>query len=261
MTFTTVQSRLVDGAGQPLPAHAVTAHLVSPAGAFYGDGTAEVIGVTAVTTGRDGSWELSLKPNVEVTPAGTYYTITERGTAGRTLTHTAAVPVSGAPVWLADIVVDPAVPGGLAAGGVLAGTYPNPTLSTAIMALIDGKADRGGLTLDRVADAALSGQRVVTATGATTVGYASATNPTHAAAPLWLTLNAAASGQPVAVQAYGLVTEPSWSWTPGLVYLGTAGVLTQTVPTTPAAVFCAAAGVALTATAVLFDPRPSITLT
>lgn len=40
-------------------------------------------------------------------------------------------------------------------------------------------------------------------------------------------------GQPVQIQSSGPLSEPSWNWAPGPVYLGQNGQLTQTPPATP----------------------------
>ncbi|WP_462382329.1 hypothetical protein [Pseudomonas sp. Marseille-QA0892] len=47
---------------------------------------------------------------------------------------------------------------------------------------------------------------------------------------LGLTLTSAAEGQQIDIQLSGSVDEPSWSWMPGPVWLGTEGFLTQSPP-------------------------------
>lgn len=107
----------------------------------------------------------------------------------------------------------------------------------------------------------LSGHRVVTPAADGTLGYASNDNLAHLAAPLWVTIGAVASGAPVDALMFGPMTEPSWSWTPGPVYLGVNGVLTQTAPAAPAALFLAQVGVATSPTSLVVDRVPSIKLT
>lgn len=46
-----------------------------------------------------------------------------------------------------------------------------------------------------------------------------------------VTLGSAVRGQEVQFQTSGEIVEPSWSWTPGRVWLGENGLLTQTLPT------------------------------
>jgi hypothetical protein len=106
----------------------------------------------------------------------------------------------------------------------------------------------------------LSGHRVVTALPDGSLDYASNDDPAHLAAPLWITTTAAGTGDEVAFVVVGPVTEPSWNWTPGPVYLGANGVLTQTPPTAPAAVFLAQIGFATSLTTLFVDRNPSIKL-
>ncbi len=109
------------------------------------------------------------------------------------------------------------------------------------------------------AAAALSGQRVVTRLADGTVGYASNLTAAHLHAPLWLTLGAAAAGAQVDVLIVGVVTEPSWAWTAGPLYLGVDGLLMQPPPSAPA-LFLAQVGVATGPTAALIERRSSIAL-
>lgn len=48
--------------------------------------------------------------------------------------------------------------------------------------------------------------------------------------PIGVTLGAAVAGAALQVQGDGEIQEPSWAWVAGPVYLGGAGVLTQTPP-------------------------------
>lgn len=113
--------------------------------------------------------------------------------------------------------------------------------------------------LSRTAHGALSGQRIVTPRPDDTVEYADNTNPAHQNAPLWLTTGAVADGGTVTVVAFGPVEESSWSWTPGLLFLGTTGFITQTAPTSPT-LFLAVIGEATGTTDAFIDRQPSISL-
>lgn len=121
--------------------------------------------------------------------------------------------------------------------------------------------DAAALVLTRTAaGAGLSGHRVVYPATATEVDYADPGVPEQRGAPMWLSLQAAAAGQPVRVLLRGVVTEPSWTWTAHApVYLGVAGQLTQTPPTTPGAALVVL-GSALAADTLVYDPEPSVTL-
>lgn len=83
------------GAGHP-----VTAHL-----AVVGyTGTVTIVGAAkeaATVTAADGSWTLDLEPNVNITPADTYWVVTRRGGAVAIV-----VPDTAGPHQLADLLVD-----------------------------------------------------------------------------------------------------------------------------------------------------------
>lgn len=117
----------------------------------------------------------------------------------------------------------------------------------------------GQLLLSRVAGEDLGGHRVVTLSESNTIVYASNDNSGQVEAPLWLTLGAIGVGATDSVLAYGPITEPSWSWNPGPVYLGTDGLLTQDSPEPPA-LFNVQVGFATSSTRVVFDRRVSLAL-
>lgn len=107
---------------------------------------------------------------------------------------------------------------------------------------------------------ALSGHRIVTELPDGTVGYASSDDLADLHAPLWLTLGAATLGGSVDLLLLGSATEGSWSWTPGPVYLGANGALTQSPPTGSPALFLAQVGVATSSTTLYLDRQPSVAL-
>lgn len=123
-----------------------------------------------------------------------------------------------------------------------------------------GVTSVGQVRVTLPAAVALSGHRAVTRQPDGTLDYASNTLAAHVHAPIWLTTGAAAAGVLVEVLLYGQLTEPSWSWTPGPLYLGTGGLITQTPPSAPGALFLVQLGVATGPTAVVLDRQPSITL-
>lgn len=75
----------------------------------------------------------------------------------------------------------------------------------------------------------LGGHRAVFASG-DVVRYASASAPDNVSTVVGITTQAAAAGNPVDVQRSGRITENTWSWVPGDVYLGDNGLLTQVEP-------------------------------
>ncbi|MBY0252874.1 MAG: hypothetical protein K2X54_16095 [Methylobacterium organophilum] len=82
-----------------------------------------------------------------------------------------------------------------------------------------------------VAAADLGGHRVVCAVPGG-VDLASSDDAESAGAVIGLTTAAAAAGTPVPVVTHGPVTEPSWSFAIGPVYLGRDGLLIQDPPAT-----------------------------
>lgn len=96
---------------------------------------------------------------------------------------------------------------------------------------IQGIQGPSGATIEqvRLSSGALSALRVVRDTGdGSHVGLAS---PTSAIGVIGVLLTAAgAAEQPVTVIEFGEMTDGSWSWAQGPLWVGVAGVLTQTPP-------------------------------
>jgi len=113
-----------------------------------------------------------------------------------------------------------------------------------------------------VAGQDLGGHRVVAMAGDASAIYADCAVASHAGRLLGLTTGAASAGAPCIVAgATEVVEEPSWSWTADApVYLGHDGLLTQTVPAAPDALFSLVVGVALTPTKVLVSLREPLFL-
>lgn len=110
--------------------------------------------------------------------------------------------------------------------------------------------------LSLVAATNLSALRAITTNGSGEAVYAS--NDTLANAQvIGLTVNAASAGNNVTIKTNGVITDASWSWTKGTVYLGTNGTLTQTAPTGGAVIVHI--GRALTATKLQVDIDTIIT--
>lgn len=110
--------------------------------------------------------------------------------------------------------------------------------------------------IEKIASVALGGHRVVIADGSTGVNYADSSNIAHLDFVLGITTGAASAGAPVNVQVGNEMTEPSWNWTPGAVWLGLNGLMTQTPPTTG---FVCRVGTALTASKLLIEIGEPIT--
>lgn len=117
----------------------------------------------------------------------------------------------------------------------------------------------GTIGIELVADIPLGGHRLIATDGNDGVRYADCTQTEDAHALIGMTLTAVIAGDTVSVQRYGVIEESSWNWTPGLpVYLGHAGVPTQTLPGD--AVFAQVVGFPTTPTRLFLAPREPVFL-
>lgn len=120
-----------------------------------------------------------------------------------------------------------------------------------------GPAGSGGSqNMAALAAQALGGHRALAFVSATSVDYLDPSVSCFSFAGI--STGAAESGSSITIQAFGVMTEPSWTWTAGNpVYAAANGTLTQTVPLSG---FLFMLGVALSATTLLIDPQPPIAL-
>jgi hypothetical protein len=105
-----------------------------------------------------------------------------------------------------------------------------------------------------VAAETLSGHRVVVANNGA-ARYPVRLDNGDADAVIGITLNAAVAGQPVVVQASGEMTESSWNWAAGPIWVGDNGMLTQTPPTSGWVQIIATA---IAPNKIIISPRQSI---
>lgn len=163
------------------------------------------------------------------------------------------------------VVVTPvSAPGALNPSGIKATVYlggPGPA-GVAGAAGADGPAGAagppgpaGGSVITRNAAGAVSGHRAVIAVSGG-CSHASADRPEDARLILGVSKNAASSGAAVDIQVSEEITESSWSWSTGPVFLGLNGLLVQPAPIGVA--FVRQIGVALSATRLLVTPLPPI---
>ncbi|MBM3204117.1 hypothetical protein FJZ55_09470, partial [Candidatus Woesearchaeota archaeon] len=82
-----------------------------------------------------------------------------------------------------------------------------------------------------VASTAIGGHRVVKST-LTGCAYADSTDINDLGKILGVTFTATTQGSLAKIHTSGEIEEPTWNFTAGPVYLGTNGVLTQTLPVT-----------------------------
>ena len=87
--------------------------------------------------------------------------------------------------------------------------------------------EEDALTLFRVPTIVLSGQRVVKSVGDTDAAYPDIFNTSDAQLVLGVTIAASMANARSAIETEGELVEPSWTWTPGPVFCGADGQLTQ----------------------------------
>ena len=114
----------------------------------------------------------------------------------------------------------------------------------------------GGVVIQRSAGHLISALRVVyEASGLVyALDYRDAA---HIDLLVGITMTAADGGAPIAIQRAGEISDSGWAWTPGRVYLGVAGQLTQTPPETGYSVLI---GSAVSATRIILNLQDPIEL-
>ena len=116
----------------------------------------------------------------------------------------------------------------------------------------------GGATTVTVGSLPLSGHSAVAVDAGGLLIKADCTNPAHQGAVLGLLAGAYSPGDEAVVQTAFTLEHTGWAWTPGPVFVGVAGQLTQSLPV--GAVFSQTVAHALSATRVLVDVQPPITV-
>lgn len=114
----------------------------------------------------------------------------------------------------------------------------------------------GGTAVARVAGETLSALRVVYEIDGE-VFLLDSTDDVHIDQLLGLTITSGNASENVNVQLVGAVDDASWSWTPGRVYLGANGFLTQTPPD---AGYLVLVGYAVSATRLILNIQDNIEL-
>jgi hypothetical protein len=85
--------------------------------------------------------------------------------------------------------------------------------------------------------------------------YTNITNEESASCYVGITESAYNFGDDVIIRAYGAVTEGSWTFTPGSIYVSATATLTQTPPASGAIIFV---GTAATATSIILDHSTTV---
>lgn len=112
-------------------------------------------------------------------------------------------------------------------------------------------------TVTILASEDLGGHKAITASGY----LADVGTIAHAPQIIGISMSAVMNGEPLDVVVYGLVSEPSWSFTPGQpVYVGVSGALTQIAPISPASKYRSLIGIATASDKLLVNVSESIIL-
>lgn len=111
----------------------------------------------------------------------------------------------------------------------------------------------GGSVIQVVAGETLSGHRAIRLSNGLAY-YCDAANLAHAGTGIGVSTGAALIGETVNVQTLGTLSEPSWTWNDGPIYVGTNGQLTQSIT----GLFMQQIGVATNATAMNINAQLSV---
>lgn len=130
-----------------------------------------------------------------------------------------------------------------------------PSASRDCYILYSPNAVESDTAMYRVAATNLGGFRVVYDIGNGTVDYASYDVTTHAKDVLGVTLHAASIGDNATVLRQGQIVDPTLNLTPGLLFLGSNGVITSSVPS---AGMLVQVGKASTSGVAVIDVQPAI---
>lgn len=111
----TVANTVTDAAGDPVEGAAVVIRLIAAtpesdnAAGFVDAADETVVSQVTLTTDASGDWSTNLVANDVITPAGTYYLVTERPdvTPRRpAVKYRIEVPDAAGPYWAGDLLVD-----------------------------------------------------------------------------------------------------------------------------------------------------------
>lgn len=107
-----------------------------------------------------------------------------------------------------------------------------------------------------VASTSISALRCITTDGSGLAKYATPDTLANAVV-IGISTTSGNAGETITVKTSGQLTDESWSWTKGTIYLGSNGVLTQTAPSNGSIIVHVAK--AITATTIIIDVDTIIT--
>ena len=99
-----------------------------------------------------------------------------------------------------------------------------------VLDIVSGGIVPAAIDTTLVASTSLSALRCITTDSSGLAKYATPDSLANAVV-IGISTTAASTGQNITIKTSGQITDASWSWTKGAIYLGANGTLTQTAPT------------------------------
>ena len=119
-----------------------------------------------------------------------------------------------------------------------------------VLDIVSGGIVPAAIDTTLVASTSLSALRCITTDGSGLAKYATHDSLANAVV-IGISTTAASTGQNITIKTSGQITDASWNWTKGSIYLGANGSLTQTAPTGGSIIVHVAK--AITATTLIID--------
>jgi hypothetical protein len=119
-----------------------------------------------------------------------------------------------------------------------------------VLDIVSGGIVPAAIDTTLVASTSLSALRCITTDSSGLAKYATPDSLANAVV-IGISTTSASTGQNITIKTSGQITDASWSWTKGAIYLGANGSLTQTAPTGGSIVVHVAK--AITATTLIID--------
>jgi hypothetical protein len=119
-----------------------------------------------------------------------------------------------------------------------------------VLDIVSGGMVPAAIDTTLVASTSLSALRCITTDSSGLAKYATPDSLANAVV-IGISTTAASTGQNITIKTSGQITDASWNWTKGAIYLGANGVLTQTAPSGGSIIVHVAK--AITATTLIID--------
>ena len=119
-----------------------------------------------------------------------------------------------------------------------------------VLDIVSGGIVPAAIDTTLVASTSLSALRCITTDGSGLAKYATPDSLANSVV-IGISTTSASTGQNITIKTSGQITDASWNWTKGAIYLGANGALTQTAPTGGSIIVHVAK--AITATTLIID--------